>query len=381
MPPKKVPLFCLVHGNPETSAFGIKYDKNTTVDELKDAILIKKKNTFANIDSPDLTLYQVNIDLTTQNTQRTALGNPNVNIVNDLGGQVLSPVDTIEENFPAPINKHIYVIVMVPAGGSKNEILVRLENKLDGIYKKLKDIKNVQKQSVQQIPSVSVSNRDKIQAFHHGLDNIEVINLAIKHLGLDTNDIVNIDAFGWDERDERAQNDRYIPYLNQILRIGTYRTLAIFDPTSNADFLTTDAGIPLPLRQASTTDVVVVDRFSVVAMFPECHIRIVFELKKNIENKDRYQALEKLTTADLRSNYAVLTVLTDLNGTWVFFWFEQKKIKTLVLQRNAAVALINNNMKLANQENIAKENNQIRRGAIIEEQGPLSKRQKLKRFF
>ncbi|CAB4398733.1 unnamed protein product [Rhizophagus irregularis] len=97
MPPKKIPLFCLVHGNPETSAFGIKYDKNTTVDELKDAILIKKKNAFANIDSPDLTLYQVNIDLTTQNAQRTALGNPNVNIVNDLGGQVLTPVDTIEE--------------------------------------------------------------------------------------------------------------------------------------------------------------------------------------------------------------------------------------------------------------------------------------------
>ncbi|PKC06418.1 hypothetical protein RhiirA5_482863 [Rhizophagus irregularis] len=110
MPPKKIPLFCLVHGNPETS----KYDKNTTVDELKDAILIKKKNAFANIDSPDLTLYQVNIDLTTQNAQRTAFGNPNVNIVNDLGGQVLSPVDTIEENFPAPTNKHIYVIVMVP---------------------------------------------------------------------------------------------------------------------------------------------------------------------------------------------------------------------------------------------------------------------------
>ncbi|CAB4438598.1 unnamed protein product [Rhizophagus irregularis] len=291
MPPKKIPLFCLVHGNPETSAFGIKYDKNTTVDELKDAILIKKKNAFANIDSPDLTLYQVNIDLTTQNAQRTALGNPNVNIVNDLGGQVLSPVDTIEENFPAPTNKHIYVIVMVPVGGIKNEILVRLENKLDGIYKKLKDIKNVQQQSEQQIPSVSASNRDKIQEFHHGFDNIEVINLAIKHLGLDTNDIVNVDAFGWDERDERAQNDRYIPYLNQILRIGTYRTLAIFDPTSIADFLTTDAGIPLPLRQASTTDVVVVDRFSVVAMFPECHIRIVFELKKNVENKDRYQAL------------------------------------------------------------------------------------------
>ncbi|CAG8588187.1 8526_t:CDS:1, partial [Acaulospora morrowiae] len=61
--------------DPETYAFGIKYDKNTTVDEFKDAILIKKKNAFANIDFPDLTLYQVDIDLNTQNPQRTALGN------------------------------------------------------------------------------------------------------------------------------------------------------------------------------------------------------------------------------------------------------------------------------------------------------------------
>ncbi|CAI2172303.1 16209_t:CDS:2 [Funneliformis geosporum] len=377
MPPKKAPIYCLVHGIPEVSVFGIKYDKNTTVDEFKETIYTKKKNAFANIDYPDLTLYQVNIDLNTQNPQRTALTNPNSNIVGDLGGQVLRPMDNIEEKFTAPANGHIHIIVDVPAvalpvaaEGSDNEILIRLENKVDSI------IKNVQQQSEQQISSVSARDWDKIQAFH-GLDNIEAINLSIEHLGLNANDIVNVNSFGWDERNERAQNDRYIPHLNQILRIGTYRTLTIFDPTSNADFFTTDAGIYLPLRLAGTTDAVVVDRFSVAAMFPDCHIRIVLELKKRVENKDRYQALAKLTTSDLRSNHAVLTVLTDLNDTWVFFWFEQKKVKTLTLPRNTAVALINNNMKLANQENMAKENNQSEE-ASTEEQGPLPKRQKLK---
>src|SRR3954454_18280042 len=81
MSPKKVPIYCLVHGDPEVSVFGIKYDKNTTVDEFKETIYTKKKNAFADIDYPDLRLYQVDIDLTTQNPQRTALGNPDADIV------------------------------------------------------------------------------------------------------------------------------------------------------------------------------------------------------------------------------------------------------------------------------------------------------------
>ncbi|GES77054.1 hypothetical protein GLOIN_2v1639645 [Rhizophagus clarus] len=67
MPPKATPLFCLVHGDPETFVFGIKYDRNMTINELKEAILNRKKNTFVNIDSANLALYQVDIDLNTQN--------------------------------------------------------------------------------------------------------------------------------------------------------------------------------------------------------------------------------------------------------------------------------------------------------------------------
>ncbi|CAI2192417.1 16070_t:CDS:2 [Funneliformis geosporum] len=81
MPSKKTPIYCLLHRDPESSVFGIKYDKNTTVDEIRDAIKDKS----------------------------------NANIVNDFGGQVLSSMDTIEEKFPAPANKHIYIIVAVSA--------------------------------------------------------------------------------------------------------------------------------------------------------------------------------------------------------------------------------------------------------------------------
>jgi hypothetical protein len=114
MPPKMKPLYCLVHGDIEDYVFGIKYDKNTTVDELRDLIKDKLSPSLDHVSVKDLTIYQVSIDLTTQNPQRAALGNLNANIVNDLGGQELTPMDTLGEQFPEPANKHIHVIVEVP---------------------------------------------------------------------------------------------------------------------------------------------------------------------------------------------------------------------------------------------------------------------------
>jgi hypothetical protein len=114
MPPKKAPLYCLVHGDPEDSMFGIRYDKNTTVDEIRKAIWLDEVEVPGHVKAKDLRLYQVNINLTTQNPQRTALGNPDADIVTALGGQLLKPADNVEEKFPAPDNKNIHIIVNVP---------------------------------------------------------------------------------------------------------------------------------------------------------------------------------------------------------------------------------------------------------------------------
>jgi hypothetical protein len=119
MPPKMVPkkaiLYCLIHGDSEDSIFGIKYDKDMTVNDLRKVIWKEEVEAFEHVKAKDLILYKVNIDLNTQNTQRTALTNPNTDIVNDLGGQVLRPMDNIEKKFPAPANEHIHVIVKLPA--------------------------------------------------------------------------------------------------------------------------------------------------------------------------------------------------------------------------------------------------------------------------
>lgn len=109
-------LFCLVHGDPEDFAFGIKINKSEKVDELKKAILPLKGNTFAGIDHNNLKLYNVNISLTSTNTQRSSLGDRNVNIVNTLGGQLMLPIIKLENVFTTPpADGYIHVIVEVSA--------------------------------------------------------------------------------------------------------------------------------------------------------------------------------------------------------------------------------------------------------------------------
>src|SRR5438270_12390654 len=79
MPPKKASIYCLVHGDPEGSVFGVKYDKNTTVDDLRKVIWKEEVEVPKHVKAKDLTLYKVNIDLSLQNPQRTALTEPNAN--------------------------------------------------------------------------------------------------------------------------------------------------------------------------------------------------------------------------------------------------------------------------------------------------------------
>jgi len=61
------PLYCLVSGDPEISVFGIKYDKNMTVDRFRDAIKNKLSPLLDGVAVKDLPLYQVDINLTMAN--------------------------------------------------------------------------------------------------------------------------------------------------------------------------------------------------------------------------------------------------------------------------------------------------------------------------
>ncbi|RUS21941.1 hypothetical protein BC937DRAFT_90966 [Endogone sp. FLAS-F59071] len=59
-----IKLFYLVHGeNPVKHAFSVVIEKDTTVGELKDLILIKRKHDLQNIDSVNITLWKVSIPM------------------------------------------------------------------------------------------------------------------------------------------------------------------------------------------------------------------------------------------------------------------------------------------------------------------------------
>ncbi|CAG8735109.1 17048_t:CDS:2 [Rhizophagus irregularis] len=339
MPPKKAPIYCLVNGDPENSVFGIKYDKNTTVDELKEIIYTKKKNAFADIDYPDLTLYKV-----------------------------LRPMDNIEEKFPTPANGHIHIIVDVPAvpatiARRNDDVIIARLDKLD---KNIEDIKR-EKSST------------KILEFT-GLD-YQSTTREIEFPTLDLNlEYERIAAFGWTDAIERSQNDRYTPHLKNILKLDTFRTLGLYDPTGDDSFLSTNTDI-LPIRLTGTTDLVIVDRHSIASQAQEKHIRFLFELKKVVKRIHTFQAMAELISTDLKSKYPVLAVLTDLMDDWRFFWIQGKIIMRLTLSREESVALIRRNLVLANNEmrELANQgSSEMDMESSFFEEEPLPRRQKLR---
>ncbi|CAB5195477.1 unnamed protein product [Rhizophagus irregularis] len=77
-----------------------------------------------------------------------------------------------------------------------------------------------------------------------------------------------IDAFGWIDAIEKSQNDRYKLYLKNILKLDTFQTLGLYDPTGDDNFLSTNTDI-LQIRLSGTTDLVIVDRHSIASQAQE----------------------------------------------------------------------------------------------------------------
>ncbi|CAG8852840.1 37951_t:CDS:2 [Gigaspora margarita] len=134
MPSKKTPLFCLVLGDPEISAFAINYTKNTTVDELRKTIY-NKKNSLTNNDYPDLTLYLV-----------------------------LIPTRNVEAIFTtAPAVDHIHIIVEISDATKRGSVDEEMRNDIKEMKKDIKDMKK--EKSEVNISSVNYKSWERIQAY------------------------------------------------------------------------------------------------------------------------------------------------------------------------------------------------------------------------
>nr|CAG8589745.1 13370_t:CDS:2 [Entrophospora candida] len=295
-----ITLNCLVEGDdPYIQSFNVEIDKTKTVGELKQVIKNEQEPFFDNVAARDLELWKVDISFDEPNEKLSVLRDKTCAVIKEqLGGVNMHPILKIDMYFPdIPEKGHIHIIVGHPPAikrETNDEVTIKLN--------KIKDLIKEQHKSEVAISSVNRSDWERIQEFT-GL-NIEAANLDVEY------DTENVVAYQWNGRQEKEQKDIYLSHLRNILKISRYHLLELYDTTNDKNFLGI-AGI-LPIRLFGTTDAVIVDRRSIPARIPERHIQIVFDLKKNIIKRDIYQAMAELTTADLKSKYAVLTVLTDL---------------------------------------------------------------------
>ncbi|CAG8810363.1 24221_t:CDS:2, partial [Dentiscutata erythropus] len=96
----------------ESNGFIIEINKVKTISQLRDIIKNdKKKNTFANIDANELTLFKVNIS-----ESRKCDIHPGIDIKRDFGGvELVNDFDSVEEHFGVnPAEKHIHIIIKPP---------------------------------------------------------------------------------------------------------------------------------------------------------------------------------------------------------------------------------------------------------------------------
>jgi hypothetical protein len=123
-------IFCFVVGTDLGSVFRVDGQIKMTIDELKDMIYKKKKNSFEDkrFDSCDLNLWLVDIPYDIENVKLKTLQNRSRDMneenitIQELGGKKLSPVDDIGDIFTYD-SKNIRIIVQPPPPATTGKCL------------------------------------------------------------------------------------------------------------------------------------------------------------------------------------------------------------------------------------------------------------------
>jgi hypothetical protein len=116
-----------------------------------------------------------------------------------------------------------------------------------------------------------------------------------------------------------------LTYLAQMLNIPS--THGLEDVQSNRTLLTVDF---LGIRKISgTTDVAILESVNITNYCIRNNIETLFELKKpaNLQRQDNTpQAVgEHFAASYLNMDHPVVSVLTDLNLSWTFYWFARSE--------------------------------------------------------
>lgn len=159
----------------------------------------------------------------------------------------------------------------------------------------------------------------------------------------------SIFAFKWDERNETAQSDRYMPHLKQSFLLGTdrQRTLTWIAGDVSRDLLSVSTpAAALPFSLNGTCDAAVVTTEAYKTNLYNRGLLLVFELKKGtvkFGHKEMHQASTQLLLANILSPATKpVVVLTDLDQQWRILHFDGSTLCPLSLdgERDVAVGII-----------------------------------------
>ena len=142
--------------------------------------------------------------------------------------------------------------------------------------------------------------------------------------------LTHVDGFKWNISDEDSLENRqaYMAYLNKTIALPTTRR-GLIDVHSKKGLLTVDFRIGNIRKIKGTTDVAIMANSNIENESFKNNIEILFELKKppNLDGgKDHTpQAVgEHLAASFLNGDHPVVSVLTDLNNHWTFYWFARR---------------------------------------------------------
>jgi hypothetical protein len=142
-----------------------------------------------------------------------------------------------------------------------------------------------------------------------------------------TTHLKKVDGFIWLEGSEDSKGNRtaYIGYLKHILQISDRFALKDTQPQKNLLEVELEelAGSP---KISGTTDVIIAKSEHVNNDAIRNNIEALIELKtpKNLREKDHTpETICEHFAASYLNRRAVVSVLTDLNTKWTFFWFAE----------------------------------------------------------
>lgn len=183
-------------------------------------------------------------------------------------------------------------------------------------------------------------------------DLLEMLNLSEKGASWSKKPSVSEqDGFSWLDSSEDSYENRtaYMDYLNRVLQLPEDRALADVQPERTLLTVELKQEVAEFLKISGTTDVAIAKLDDIQNEAIRNNIEALLELKKpkNLQRKNHApQAVgEHFGASYLNPRHPVVTVLTDLNTSWTFYWFGRTKESTyaalykLVLEGEEAVGL------------------------------------------